>query len=97
MTEIEQFKTRFYDIDLSISDDGSYNMPFARLLFEGWQACAESKQAELDKANAHIARLKEALQWYIETDKTYEGGEWEDKNEFWLNGKRKAQKLLSEI
>lgn len=56
---------------------------------------AHISQSELNAMLARIAELESALKWYVENDDTYEGGEWEEKNEFWLNGKRYAEKLLA--
>lgn len=44
-----------------------------------------------------IQELIDCLQWYVETDETYEGGRWEEENAFWLEGKRKAEALLERI
>lgn len=49
----------------------------------------------LDEAT--IQELIDCLQWYIETDETYEGGRWEEENAYWLKGKRKAEALLERI
>jgi hypothetical protein len=62
--------------------------------YRAFLAGAESKQSELNKANARIAQLEEALLWYVHNDDVSEGGKWEQENEYWLEGKRNAQKLL---
>lgn len=42
--------------------------------------------------------LVKSLKWYIENDDTNEGSEEaEIYNKFWLDGKRKAEKLIKEI
>ena len=46
---------------------------------------------------ATIQELIDCLQWYVETDKVYEGGIWEEENAFWLEGKRNAETLLERI
>jgi hypothetical protein len=44
------------------------------------------KQLELE-----IEQLKEALAWYVKEDDTHE---WDANNQYWIDGKRRAQKLL---
>lgn len=44
-----------------------------------------------------VNQLIECLSWYVETDEVYEGGEWEEENAYWLEGKRKAQALLERL
>lgn len=51
---------------------------------------------ELDRLKAENEALREALRWYVENDDVNEGGHWEETNEFWLQGKRRALKLLDQ-
>ncbi len=76
--------------------NGEYAYMGAEHAWTVWQACAELKQPELDKANARIAQLEEALKQYVESDEVSEGGIWEEENKFWIAIKRNAQKLLTE-
>lgn len=48
--------------------------------------------AELSlKAEARIEELEEMLKWYIDTDEIHEG---DPENQYWIEGKHKAMKLL---
>ena len=49
------------------------------------------------KLESRIEELENALRWYVENDDVYEGGEWDSKNEYWIEGKRRAEKLLSNV
>ena len=49
------------------------------------------------KLESRIEELENALRWYVENDDVYEGGEWDSKNEYWIKGKRRAEKLLSNV
>ena len=51
-----------------------------------------SDAAELAlKAEARIEELEEMLRWYVEEDEINEG---DPENEYWVEGKHKAMKLL---
>lgn len=39
--------------------------------------------------------LLKHLEWYIENDDTNEGETWEEKNAYWLKGKRDAMEVVS--
>lgn len=43
------------------------------------------------KAQARIEELEEVLKWYIEEDEIHEG---DHENQYWVDGKHKAMKLL---
>lgn len=43
------------------------------------------------KAEARIEELEEMLKWYIEEDEIHEG---DPENQYWIDGKHKAMKLL---
>lgn len=60
MNDREQFETWCLKnvIQYALGDDSMMD----RMRWNVWQACAESKQSELDKANARIAQLEDALQ-----------------------------------
>lgn len=48
--------------------------------------------AELSlKAEARIEELEEMLKWYVEEDEIHEG---DPDNQYWIDGKHKAMKLL---
>ncbi len=50
--------------------------------------------AELSlKAEARIESLEEMLQWYVNEDEIHEGG---PENQYWVDGKHKAMKLLED-
>jgi hypothetical protein len=61
MNEREQFEA-WIDTTNFKSDSTTFHND----LFIAWQACAESKQSELDKANARIAQMEEALKAYMQ-------------------------------
>ncbi len=50
-----------------------------------------SQVAELTRERE---KLRAALQWYVDSDDTNEGGKWDEANAFWISGKRNAQRLL---
>lgn len=51
-----------------------------------------TEAAELSlKAEARIEELEEMLKWYIEEDEIHEG---DPENQYWIDGKHKAMKLL---
>lgn len=53
---------------------------------------ARHSAAELSlKAEARIEELEEMLKWYIEEDEINEG---DPENQYWIDGKHKAMKLL---
>lgn len=53
---------------------------------------ARHASAELSlKADARIEELEEMLRWYLEEDEIIEG---DPKNQYWIDGKHKAMKLL---
>jgi hypothetical protein len=53
---------------------------------------ARHAAAELSlKAEARIEELEEMLKWYIEEDEIHEGY---PENQYWIDGKHKAMKLL---
>lgn len=53
---------------------------------------ARHASAELSlKAEARIEELEEMLKWYIEEDEINEG---DPENQYWIDGKHKAMKLL---
>lgn len=53
---------------------------------------ARHAAAELSlKAEARIEELEEMLKWYVEEDGIHEG---DPENQYWINGKHKAMKLL---
>lgn len=43
------------------------------------------------KADARIEELEEMLRWYVEEDEINEG---DPENEYWVEGKHKAMKIL---
>lgn len=49
---------------------------------------------ERDEARTEILALKECLRWYVENDDTIAGGKWDEDNATWLEGKRRAMRLL---
>jgi len=51
-------------------------------------------QEDLRIARQERDELKECLRWYVENDETNEGGKWDEINEFWIAGKRRAQRIL---
>ena len=51
-------------------------------------------QEDLRIARQERDELKECLRWYVEKDETNEGGKWDEINEFWIAGKRRAQRIL---
>jgi len=55
-------------------------------------ACAFAR--ERDEARAEIHALKECLSWYVAHDDSNEGGWWDEDNATWLEGKRRAMRLL---
>ncbi len=68
-------------------------------LIAGLVQCLQRQLSELEaklaQTEADKAELKKALAWYVKNDETNEGGHWEDDNAFWLEGKRRAEALLS--
>lgn len=53
---------------------------------------ARHAAAELSlKAEARIEELEEMLKWYVEEDEIHEG---DPENQYWIDGKHKAMKLL---
>lgn len=50
-----------------------------------WQRIhkAENPHVVTDQS---VAKLVEALEWFIENDDTNRGGEWEHKNAYWIDG-----------
>lgn len=53
---------------------------------------ARHSAAELSlKADARIEELEEMLLWYVEEDEIHEG---DHENQYWIDGKHKAMKLL---
>lgn len=59
---------------------------------EGWEAASLLRvQHDL------IVKLSNALQWYIDNDDVYEGGKWEEENAYWIEGKRTALELITEV
>jgi len=52
--------------------------------------------AEAERLRAQNGELRSALQDYIDSDDTNEGGKWEESNAPWLAIKRRAAALLSE-
>ncbi len=53
---------------------------------------ARHAAAELSlKAEARIDELEEMLKWYVEEDEIHEG---DPENQYWIDGKHKAMKLL---
>ena len=53
---------------------------------------ARHAAAELSlKVGARIEELEEMLKWYIEEDEIHEG---DPENQYWIDGKHKALKLL---
>lgn len=53
---------------------------------------ARHAAAELSlKAEARIEELEEMLKWYVEEDEIHEG---DPDNQYWIDGKHKAMKLL---
>jgi len=56
--------------------------------------CTEWVVAERDAALKKVAELTDCLRWYVENDDTNEGGEWEEINAHWIEGKRRAQRAL---
>jgi hypothetical protein len=51
-------------------------------------ALVDTKQDQL------LSRALAALQWYIEEDDVYE---WQEGNEYWVEGKRKAQSVVADL
>ena len=52
-------------------------------------------QAALRAFAEREKELVEALQWYVDEDETNEGGEWDEKNAYWLAGRNRARAILS--
>jgi hypothetical protein len=63
-----------------------------RLAYKTGHRDARHVAAELSlKAEARIEELEEMLKWYIEEDEIHEG---DPDNQYWIDGKHKAMKLL---
>lgn len=58
------------------------SVPFPGL--EKWRPTPSLREKELE----------ECLRWYVENDETNEGGKWDEINEIWIAGKRRAQRIL---
>lgn len=43
------------------------------------------------KLTQYVSNLEEMLKWYIDTDEIHEG---DPENQYWIDGKHKAMKLL---
>jgi regulator of replication initiation timing len=63
----------------------------------------ESLSDEIERLRAREAKLREALQWYVDNDDTNEGDEpdehgetWNEINRFWLEGRDRARAALGE-
>ena len=50
---------------------------------------ARAKDAEL------IQKLVDALDWYVKEDDVMEGGEWDEMNAPWIEGRNEAEKVLA--
>ena len=50
---------------------------------------ARAKDAEL------IQRLVDVLDWYVKEDDVMEGGEWDEMNAPWIEGRNEAEKVLA--
>lgn len=63
------------------------------------QFCAEAvdANARAQRAEAQNAKLREALQWYVDNDGANEGGDWEKVNAFWREGRTRAIALLAAL
>jgi len=46
---------------------------------------------EVDTLKTRIEKLEDMLRWYIEEDEIHEG---DPENQYWIDGKHKAMKLL---
>jgi hypothetical protein len=42
-----------------------------------------------------IQRLVDALDWYVKEDDVMEGGEWDEMNAPWIEGRNEAEKVLA--
>ena len=58
------------------------------------RADARAAQAERDQCSAEADEMRECLRWYVKNDDTMRGGRWEEANEPWLAGKRRAMRAL---
>lgn len=62
------------------------------LMYKEGHRDARHSAAELSlKAEARIEELEEMLKWYVEEDEIHEG---DPDNQYWIDGKHKAMKLL---
>lgn len=59
--------------------------------FGGNEYIQLTPKEELDIANTRIKALEEILQWYVDEDEIHEG---DPENQYWIDGKHKAIKLL---
>ena len=62
----------------------------ARVETDGYRVHSEALTAQSEKLEAERDALREALRWYVKNDDTNDT----EYNEPWLQGKRKAMKLL---
>lgn len=54
-----------------------------------WHEAARAKDAEL------IQKLVDVLDWYVKEDDVMEGGEWDETNAPWIEGRNEAEKVLA--
>lgn len=71
------------------------NSPYEGCEYHGYvvgHRDARHSAAELSlKGEARIEELEEMLKWYVEEDEIHEG---DPENQYWVDGKHKAMKLL---
>lgn len=60
----------------------------------GMKAAFEANESEIARLQNERDELRACLRWYVENDDTMGGGRWEEANEPWLAGKRRAMRAL---
>lgn len=83
--EIMNIQTKEKDLESAMGCE-------ARYAYRLGHRDARHAAAELSlKSEARIEALEEILRWYVEED---EINEWQEGNEYWVEGKHKAMRLL---
>lgn len=80
-------------MNIPVPSNVDYSSPATKVIaYKFGHRDARHAAAELSlKAEARIGELEDMLKWYVEEDEIHEG---DPENQYWINGKHKAMKLL---
>ena len=87
--DVRAYKGEVFEVCISLQDEGNE----AQWL-SAKNVVPHPDSLALSPQELRMKELVECLKWYVENDDVQEGGRWEEVNAHWIEGKRRAMKVL---